>query len=226
MAVAEASPDSLEKRKALHRLLVSLQKLPGIAKCSHPDYPTALSNTWQWVYRNIEDFDVSKSSVQGITLEKALLNWINGYLRRRIQDLYLNKDINCLSLDATRKDDYGNVFGNDLESKLAASTLSGLDALIEQEIQLYNYEVTNKIKLYIKNDPDNILQNSHIKGNPKCNCKYLSERLLLKETPDSLKAISQELNTPYQTVVTRWSRSCLPLLRKTFKEMGYKCNDN
>jgi hypothetical protein len=224
LAVIQASPGSQEKTKALNRLLIRLQKLPGIAKSSHPDYLMALSNTWQWVYRNIDNFSVNKSSFQDVTLEKALVNWINGYLRRRIQDLYLDKDTNHLSLDANRQGDYESIFSNNLESKLAVSTLSGLDAVIETERQLYNYKTASKIRLYIENDPDRLLESSHIKGNPLCNCKYLSERLLLKEKPDSLKVISEELNTPYQTLATRWSRNCLPLLRKTFKNIDCECN--
>ncbi|MEA5573012.1 hypothetical protein [Calothrix sp. UHCC 0171] len=222
LAAMQAPPDSLERRKALHRLLVNLQKLPGIAKSSHPDYPIALSNTWQWVCRNIDNFDVGKSSIQDIILEDALVNWINGYLRRRIQDLYLDKDTKILSLDAFNQDDSGNQLSNTLESKLVAPTLSGLDAEIEKERQKYYKKIADEIRLYIERDPDNILQNSHIKGNTQCNCQYLSKRLLLKNNPDSLKTISQELNTPYQTIVTRWSRRCLPLLRETFEKIGYQ----
>jgi hypothetical protein len=225
LAAMQAPPDTLERRKALHRLLVNLQKLPGIAKCSHPDYLIALSNTWQWVCRNIDNFNVGKSSIQDIMLEDALVNWINGYLRRRIQDLYLDKDTKNLSLDAFNQDESGNHFSNTLESKLVATTLSGLDAEIEKERQKYYSEIADKIRLYIEKDPDNILQNSHIKGNPQCNCQYLSKRLLLKNNPDSLKIISQELNTPYQTVVTRWSRRCLPLLRETFEKIGYQLSE-
>jgi hypothetical protein len=222
LAAIQAPSESLEKRKALHRLLVSLQKLPSIAKSTHPDYSIALSNTWQWVCRNIDNFDISKSSLQEITLEDALVNWVNGYLRRRIQDLYLDKDTNTLSLDVHNMDSSGNQFDNYLESKLITPTLCGLDAEIEKERQKYYYNIACKIREYIQNDPHSILKSSHIRGNLRCNCQHLSERLLLQENPDSLKMISEELNVNYQTLVTRWSRRCLPLLRQTFEKMGYQ----
>lgn len=90
-AVRQAPEESPERRKALHRLIIQIQNLPGIVKSSHPDYPKALNETWEWVSRKILGFDINQSSIPGVTLQIALVNWINSYLRYRIQDLYSSK---------------------------------------------------------------------------------------------------------------------------------------
>ncbi|MEM9925545.1 MAG: hypothetical protein AAF915_17635, partial [Cyanobacteria bacterium P01_D01_bin.50] len=74
-----------ERQKALNKLLMIVQQLPGIKKDRHPDYLEALNKTWEWVCRSIEKFKVNP----GDSLQNSLVKWINGYLKWRIKDLYV-----------------------------------------------------------------------------------------------------------------------------------------
>ncbi|NET71699.1 MAG: hypothetical protein F6K62_12410, partial [Sphaerospermopsis sp. SIO1G2] len=77
-------PKSAEYRKAINRLLIECQNLPGLLKYSHHLYLEALDKTWEWVIKNICKFQPKPH----IPVSKSLVIWINGYLRWRIKDLY------------------------------------------------------------------------------------------------------------------------------------------
>jgi hypothetical protein len=72
---AEQTP---ERQKALNRLLIVIQQLPGIYKSTHQDYPLALNKTWEWVSRKICQFEPRFPSLQ-----QSLVFWINSYAFRR-----------------------------------------------------------------------------------------------------------------------------------------------
>lgn len=83
-AVCQYPDGSQRRRKAMHRLLVELERLPGLLKSRHPDYLHALNQTFEWISRNIcSTFKQRTPSLQG-----DLVKWINGYLYWRINDLY------------------------------------------------------------------------------------------------------------------------------------------
>lgn len=91
-------PDrSKERQKALNKLLILIQQLPGIRKSCHPDYPEALNRTWEWLCRDIGKFDELRSDK--VDLQQSLVAWINGYLKWRIQDLYTPDSNFTISLD-------------------------------------------------------------------------------------------------------------------------------
>ena len=84
-----------KRRKAMNRLLIEIQQLPGLAKSSHPDYLDALNRTLEWANRSICDqFDWGEPEVQ-----KRLVQWLNKYLYWRIKDLSLCSKGNPTSLD-------------------------------------------------------------------------------------------------------------------------------
>ena len=52
-------------------------------------------------------------------------------------------------------------------------------------------------------------------------CQILSYRLIIKDPPDSFTQIAQDLDIPYQTLVSHWKRS-LPLLQAQAQIFGYE----
>ncbi len=101
--VCRYSDPSPERQKALNRLLVVIQQLPGIYRSSHQDYPQALNHTWEWVSRKIGEFEPRPPSVQ-----QSLVTWINGYLKWRIRDLYAQETHYSISLDRPISNDAGD----------------------------------------------------------------------------------------------------------------------
>ena len=220
IAAACSSPEgSQEWRKAMHRLLIELQRLPGIRKSSHPDYLEALNQTWAWVSRKLcREFAPRKE------LQSSLVKWINGYLYWRIYDLYSSETVNWVSLDRP--------IGNDervtsLMDKLSATnltppTLDGLDGYIEQLQRQNTQRLALKLEFYIHKDPQGKLRLCYPCAYQQCNCQLLSQRRYLQNPPTTFRELAQELNIPMAKLTNHWYDRCKPLLQEIALDLGYQ----
>ncbi|HAX86426.1 MAG TPA: hypothetical protein DCY91_09180 [Cyanobacteria bacterium UBA11370] len=219
--VCQHPPQSRERQKALNRLLIQIQHLPGLARSSHPDYLHALNRTYQWISQNIQNFQPRPPSVQ-----ESLVTWINGYLYWRIRDLYAPDNDAPYSFDElVRIEEGGRSYLEQLSSRSSSTpNLTGMDAYIEQIQTQENQRIGLKIEQYIEADPTGILRNCYLRDSCECNCQFLSQRLILKEPPDKFASVARELNVNYQTLVKHWKRSCLSLLKEFAVSLGYSPN--
>ena len=217
--VCKYPPQSLARQKALNRLLIQIQSLPGLYKSKHPDYLHALNRSWEWVSKNIQNFKPRPPSIQ-----VSLVRWINGYLYWRIKDLYAPDDKPSRSFDEPLWDDEdGATYLDRLsESGFCTFSLSGIDAYIEQIQNQETQRIGLELEQYIESDPDGKLKNCHLKTQPECNCMLLIQRLRLKNPPDKLADIAREWNVNYQTLVAHWKRNCLPMLQEIALNLGYE----
>ena len=204
---------SLERRKALNRLIIIIQQFPGIYKSSHQDYPEALNKTWEWVCRKICDFQPHSSSIQ-----QSLTQWINGYLKWRIKDLYVSDSKYTISLDRplsnNEDNDKTSILDIIADTNSHSTTLNLLDLRIAQIQKRDRQCWGERIKQYIERDEMGELKNCHLKRNPECNCQLLAISLLLHQPHHKIADIARQLNSSDQTVYSHWKRKCLPLLRK------------
>jgi hypothetical protein len=204
---------TLERQKALNRLLIAIAQLPGIYTSSHQDYPEAYNRTLEWVSKNIDRFEANSSSTH-----ESLVRWINAYLKWRIRDLYISDD----RYDSKRIYPMINDEGNAIDpiDKLPDPKLSLnlLDLKIAQIQENKRQRQGIAIEQYIRQDPDNILTNCHLRKESQCNCQLLAIRLLLQESPQTIAEISREFDLNNQTLYSHWKQKCLPLLQ----EIGYK----
>lgn len=207
---------SLERQKALNRLLVIIQQFPDIYKSSHQDYPEALNKTWEWVCRKICEFQPNSS----LSIQKSLTQWVNGYLRWRIKDLYASDSKYTISLDRPfNNNEYSDNYKVSMldilgQGKSQSTTLNLLDLKIAQIQKRERQCWGERIQRYIKRDEMDELKNCHLKKNPECNCHLLAIRLLLHQPPHKIADIARQLNSSDQTVYSHWKRKCLPLLRQ------------
>ncbi|HEY9296587.1 MAG TPA: hypothetical protein VIQ31_09465 [Phormidium sp.] len=206
--------NSRKWRTAMNKLLLQIQQLPGVKKSNHPNYPEALNRTFEWVSREIAKFEPRPPSVS-----KSLVNWINGTLRWRIQDLYSPNQDAPISLDAPIAADIGKTTRLEL---LPDFTLSGLDGMIESAQKETTQRIGLQLELYIEQDPEGKLKNSYPRSYPECNCQFLSKRRLLKDPPDKFQDLAKELNVRYTTLNSHWKRNCELLLQKKAITLGYK----
>jgi len=206
--------NSRKWRTAMNKLLLQIQQLPGVKKSNHPNYPEALNRTFEWVSREIANFEPRSPSVS-----KSFVNWINGYLRWRIKDLYSPDQDAPISLDAPIAVDAGETTRLEL---LPDFTLSGLDGMIESAQKETTQRIGLKLELYIEQDPEGKLRNSYPRSNPECNCQFLSKRRLLKDPPDKFQDLAKELNVRYTTLNSHWKRKCEPSLQEIARTLGYK----
>lgn len=206
--------NSRKWRTAMNKLLLQIQQLPGVKKSNHPNYPEALNRTFEWVSREIANFEPRSPSVS-----KSFVNWINGYLGWRIKDLYSPDQDAPISLDAPTAVDAGETTRLEL---LPDFTLSGLDGMIESAQKETTQRIGLKLELYIEQDPEGKLRNSYPGSYPECNCQFLSKRRLLKDPPDKFQDLAKELNVRYTTLNSHWKRKCEPSLQEIARTLGYK----
>ncbi|NEO70567.1 hypothetical protein [Moorena sp. SIO3H5] len=212
-------PDpSPERQKALNRFLIVVQNLPGIYKSSHVDYLEALNRTWEWVIRNLYQFEPSSTSV-----EKSLVTWINGYLRWRIRDLYIS-DSNYPKISTNQPIGNSEEDSRTLEDRLPdpKPCLSRLDDYIEAIQTAERQRLSQGILAEIKNDPDGKLIGCHPRNYPECHCQLLAIRLLVKEPPQRIADIAREFKANQQTLYSHWKKKCLPKLQDIGKTFGHQ----
>lgn len=205
---------SPQGQKALNRLLILIQQLPGLYRSSHPDYPEAFNRTLEWVSQNLKSFVKRSPSV-----EKSLVIWINGYLRWRVRDLYASDRL-YESLDRPLSNDKGD--STTLAEQLTTTTLSLVELKIAALQEGKRQSQGRAIEKYIREDPKEQLANSHPKKYPQCNCQLLAIELLLEEPPNKISNISRELNISNQTLYSHWKKKCLPILQEIARSFGEK----
>jgi hypothetical protein len=207
--VCQYQEATLERRKALNRLLGAISQLPGIYTSSHQDYPEAFNRTLEWVCKNIDRFEVRSPSIQ-----QSFVTWINGYLRWRIRDLYLPDD----KYETQRTYASINQEGEAIEliERLADPQFSlGLLDLKIARIQENKRQRQGKIiQEYIERDPDKLLSNCCLKKHEQCHCQLLAIKLILQDPPQRIADLSREFNISNQTLYSHWKQKCLPLLQE------------
>ncbi|MEA5605858.1 helix-turn-helix domain-containing protein [Nostoc sp. UHCC 0252] len=220
-------PDpSLERQKALNRLLMVVQQLPGIYKSGHQDYLEALNQTWEWVSRKICKFEArSQSDSKGVSpsFQQSLVIWINGYLKWRIKDLYRPDSNYTISLDRLTRNDEGDetTLLNILPDRQSQTiSLNLLDIKIAQIQEVERQSLGKRIWQYIEQDEEGKLTASHPRKNPECHCHLLAMRLLLEQPPHKIADIARELNISNQTLYSHWKKNCLPLLKEIGMNFG------
>lgn len=213
---------SSERQKALNKLLILIQQLPGIYKSSHQDYLEALNQTWEWFCRKICEFEVRSPSSD---LQKSLVTWINGYLKWRIKDLYAPESNYTISLDKPIRNHEGDetkLLDMLPDSQFTSISLDLLDIKIAQIQEKQRYRLGERIRQCIQQDENGKLAASHPRKNPDCNCQLLAKRLLLYKPPHKIADIAREFNVSNQTLYSHWKKNCLPLLREIGINFGYK----
>lgn len=234
-AVCQHPDGSPEWRRAMSRLLIVVQGLPEFRKysCQNcPDYLLdALNRTWEWLSRNIRNFEPRTSSIK-----ENLVRWINSYLYWRIRDLASPDSLTEYRLDEITNNSDGvegttwleglSEQGQLLGTPSNPCVLSGLEIYIEKLQKQSEQRLVLKLALYIEQDPKKRLRNCYPRQHPHCNCQLLSQRLLFifKNPPDKLADLAQEFNINYQTLTSHWKRKALPLLQKIAIELGYQHN--
>jgi hypothetical protein len=220
-AVLAAPVQTAIRAKAMNCLLQTVMHLSQIKQVNHQDYLLALNQTWEWMSRNIDEF---QSSTDSITHD--LVKWINGYLYWRIHDIYhLNPNrIQHLSLDEKIFEDGETYLDLLSETGFIDLNLNTLTEHIQSLQQQEHQTIASQIEAWIQTDPDRQLQGCYPRNQNHCNCQILSSKLIVKDPPDSLTAIAKDLDLPYQTLVAHWKRRCLPLLQTQAKIFGYESN--
>ncbi|MBW4613572.1 MAG: sigma-70 family RNA polymerase sigma factor [Desmonostoc vinosum HA7617-LM4] len=165
---------------------------------STPYYQDALQQTWLYFCRNVcegltgQTYDPTYGSV---------ITWLNAYLKRRLQDFYLNQNreqATTVSLRIRQSTSSGETDVIDPVDNLPASPQAP--------------PILENLEIWVNQDSDGELRGTHIKGRPDVNCQVL----ILKRLPPevSWKELSEEFGLGIPTLSSFYQRQCLPRLRK------------
>jgi hypothetical protein len=169
-----------------------------------PYYQDALQQTWVYFCQNIcerntgEPYNSSRGSV---------ITWLNYYLRRRLQDFYLEDQ-------ERRHRRVSNIANLGLaEPNESIDTLANIPD--EPDLPPLLEEVT----IWAQTDPDGELSSIHIAKHPEVTCQVLILRRLPPE--ESWSTLAAEFNLSISTLSSFYQRQCLPRLRKFGESEGY-----
>ena len=214
------------RRGAIGRLLALVATLPELRRDPHPDYLEALNLTLAFIERNLSDFRYSPSAPATATYGQ-FVNWVNGYLRFRILDLYRQGD-QPLSLDraAVRDDGRSTAPLLDTLPSLPGSA-DGLDAWLEAQQQQTVQRRGLLLELYVEQDPDGTLTECHAVSDRHHNCREIVRMMFLRSRGAAVRGLSGSLPAEpkitwrslarrwqinEQTLHSHWRRRCRPLL--------------
>ena len=194
-----------QRKRLVDRLLITVQKLPGLVKSSHLDFLEALDQTYLWLSRNICQFQPPLNN--SLSYEKGLTRWINGYLYRRIQDLYQQIPFSQYSLDQTinQGEEDNLTWLYQLPATPGLPTLNGLEIYIERLQKEKIQDVFLKFECYVDQDFEQRLQNCNPRHFPNCNCQMLCQRILLQNPSEKISELSREFGINYQTLKSHYA---------------------
>ncbi|MBD0343862.1 MAG: sigma-70 family RNA polymerase sigma factor [Coleofasciculus sp. Co-bin14] len=195
-------PGSAERQKNLTKIIRLVSN--KLWKENKPYYQDALQQTWVYFCQNIcegktgEPYNPSRGSV---------ITWLNFYLKRRLQDFYLDDKKQQARTASGQSQGLGSTDAQSIDpiDKLAA----------EPDVPL----LLEEVKRWVETDPEGELRRIHISNRPDVTCQLLILRRLPPE--ESWKALAAELNLTISTLSSFYQRQCLPRLRKFGELEGY-----
>lgn len=199
----EHPPGTQERQKRLTQIIrLTAKKLWWQ---STPYYQDALQQTWLYFCRNICE------STTGQAYDPAygnVITWLNAYLKRRLQDFYLNQSRERAITVPIKM--YQSGFGESNES------LDPVDNLIATP---QAPPILETVRAWAQEDLDGELRATHVRGRPDVNCQVLILRRLPPEV--GWKELAEEFSLQIPTLSSFYQRQCLPRLRRFAENEGY-----
>lgn len=159
-------------------------------------YQDAVQQTWVYFCKNIcNGYDPNLGTVA---------TWLNAYLKRRLQDFYIDTQKRRTNEISAWQDKGGEV-------------VDVIEGLADERGDVE--PVWEKVKAWAQEDATGELRSIHIEGHPNVNCQVLILRRLLSET--SWKALSAEYGISIPTLSSFYRRQCMPRLRNFGESEGY-----
>jgi hypothetical protein len=192
--------DSSDRQRGLTQIIRLIVKSGKLWKDNASYYEDALQQTWMYFCRNIceantgDKYDPNRGSV---------ITWLNAYLKRRLQDGYIQEQKNLAQ----------TVSPQILEMGELIDPVGNLEGAVEIPPIL---EMTRQ---WIQTDPDGELRRIHIQGHPLVTCQVLLLKRLPPET--SWKTLAAEFDLSISTLTSFYRRQCIPRLRKFGESQGY-----
>lgn len=184
------SSGSLQRRKAIQRLLQAIRQSGKLFCKGRYDYPPevyhdALQRTFEYVAKKIDEYDP--------TLAK-MMTWVNRKL-----DFAFKDEIKSFKKERQRKSQetsYSQSHSEDegtLENRLASDEV------------LY---LSDQVRQIIESDPEELFKSKHLRGRPDVNFQVIA--LYLMENSNKRK-LAERLSVNEQTLYSFFRRACIDM---------------
>ncbi|WP_373527746.1 sigma-70 family RNA polymerase sigma factor [Nostoc sp.] len=165
---------------------------------SVPYYQDALQQTWLYFCRNVCD------GMTGQTYDPtygSVITWLNAYLKRRLQDFYLDQNREQATTVPLR-----------VRQSTSGGTSEAIDPVDNLPANPQVPPILEDLETWVQTDSEGELCRTYIKGRPDVNCQVL----ILKRLPPevSWRELSEEFGLSIPTLSSFYQRQCLPRLRK------------
>lgn len=192
--------NSTERQQGLTRIVRMIARSDRLWKDNAPDYEDALQQTWLYFCRNLcqattgAQYDPERSSVT---------TWLNAYLKRRLQDGCISRQVALAQFASEQKLDQGESI--DVIETLAAPP--DIPPILEATRE------------WVQTDPEGKLRSIHIQGHPQVTCQILILKRLPPET--SWETLADQYSLSVSTLSSFYRRQCIPQLRQFGETQGY-----
>jgi hypothetical protein len=165
---------------------------------STPYYQDALQQTWLYFCRNVcegltgQIYDPTYGSV---------ITWLNAYLKRRLQDFYINQNREQATTVPLR-----------VRQSTSGAIRETIDPVDNLTAAPQAPPILEDLVMWVQTDSEGELRRTCIKGRPDVNCQVLILQRLPPEV--SWKELSEEFGLSIPTLSSFYQRQCLPRLRK------------
>ena len=169
-------------------------------------YQDALQQTWVFFCQNICE---SGTGGQYDPTRSSIPTWLNTYLKRRLQDFYLE----------AQKQRSIRITTHGLRHPRSGDSSAMLDPIDRLPADPDIPPILERVREWAETDADGELRQTHIKDHPDINCQVL----ILKRLPPevSWKTLAAEFDLPLATLSAFYQRQCMPRLRKFGELDGY-----
>lgn len=178
-------PNTLKRQLAVQKLLIEIERS---GKLKHPTAPPQFrGHLYQEIYAVAKQrlFCYMNEKIDNYDQNREVLQWANFLLEKRFPDAIREVTQVCQGLDLT---------------KIKRLTLDDLDM---EEITVQKDVEEGEIVRYLEEDPEGIFQAEHIPKYPHANFQFIALQVAFGY---SFKEISDELQLPYQTVMSFYKR--------------------
>ncbi len=190
---------SIERQKGLTSLVRLINRSQKLWRDSSPYYEDALQLTWLYFCRNLCEASTAKSAYD--TDKSNVITWLNAYLKRRLQDMYIESQQQQQSLSIEKEDSNSVEIGQAIDRVAAPPQPSNL---LEQ------------VRLWAEMDQTKVLRRTYIRDRPDVNAQVLILKRLPPET--NWQLLSQEYTLPISTLSSFYQRKCIPLLKEFYEQ--------
>jgi len=189
---------SIARQRALTSLIRLINRSQKLWKDSSTYYEDALQLTWLYFCRNLCEAITAKSAYDSD--RSNVITWMNAYLKRRLQDMYIENQQQQLQ----------HVLEEGEDRKITDQIVDRIIAPPQPS------NLLDQVRQWVESDKTKVLQRTYIRDRADVNAQVLILRRLPPES--SWQILAQEFALPVSTLSSFYQRKCIPLLKEFYEQ--------